>query len=128
MGGDDHPGPFGNHDRVFKCVEGLPVEVELRNPEQRFPLAVGIDYLILHLFAAQVHVRHVVDQPYILVECISGRHYMVRDASRNLEEMIRYGKSYNSVWRRLFGEDDSKAGAVPLGLIERSTKTRIVHL
>ena len=57
-----YAGARRQHFLVTQVIEKLPTEIVLRNAQQHFGFAGRIEGRVDEIFAAQVHVRHHVDQ------------------------------------------------------------------
>ncbi len=76
--GDGHEfGALGQQELFFEEVGFLPAKIIVRNVEQHFFVAVRIDGLGQHIFAAEMHVGGVGKRNHIFRQDEAGSHAVV---------------------------------------------------
>ncbi len=96
--------------------------MELWHPKECLAPAVRIDNFVFHVFAAQMHVRHIVDQLHVPIKSVSRRNPVISGAGWDLEKVIRHREGNHSLCRRFFGKDEPDGGAIFLCRFHISVK------
>src|SRR5262245_33390360 len=107
VAGYQKPGSLRNRKRLPEVINSLPRKAVVGYIEQNFVAPVGINGLDLHCLAAQMHMRHEIDQTNILLCRPAGRRLVVWRSRRNLEESVHNRLCDELSFRRLLGEEQA---------------------
>src|SRR5262249_47138653 len=107
---------LGENNGLREVVPELPMPVVVRNTEQRFRFARGIDQAIFEILPAPMHVGMQAGQSHSGTHGELRMHAVVRISGWNRELSIRGGQGEYALLRRLFGEDQSEFAPVRAGL------------
>src|SRR5215467_2273938 len=89
MSSDRQLTAFRNRYRVFELVDGLPVEIERRHPQENFFAAIRVCKVVSHILTPEMHVRHIGYNLHVLIKGHAGGDFVIWITSRNLEKHVR---------------------------------------
>ena len=124
MRGAIDPRAFRQRDRLLEVVPVLPVPVETGHFEEDLRLARGEHRAVLEVLAASVHVRMQAGELDVRAHFEARIDAIVRITRRNPERVVDGRQREDALFRRLFGEDDTK----PRAIGPRMAVRRVVHL
>ncbi len=115
---------LGHGHRLLQAIGALPAEVETRHREQNLFFAVGINRLVKKIFAAQMHMRHEIQDIARFFELEARFELKVVVSGRNAESRVVNGPSLHPPLRRLLGKDHPDRGTIFIRFAVR----RVMHL